>query len=58
MDICSHQMVKRIDVSYLDTAVNLVAESFVPNGVFAVPDGPGPNLLRGGSRQPQRHIAV
>lgn len=51
-------MVKRIDVSYLDTAVNLVAESFVPNGVFAVPDGPGPNLLRGGSRQPQCHIAV
>lgn len=45
MTICRSQNVKRIDVSYLDTAVNLVAESFIPNGVFGVPDGPGSNLL-------------
>lgn len=45
MTTCRQQMVKTIDVRYLDTAVDLVAESFIPNGVFAVPDGPGPNLL-------------
>lgn len=30
---------------YLDTAVDLIAESFIPDRVFAVPDGPGPYLL-------------
>jgi len=42
---CRQQMVKTIYYNYLDSAVDLIAESFIPDRVFAIPDGSGPNLL-------------
>lgn len=54
----SEKLLKNIYFHYLDSSVNLIAESFIPDWVFAVSDGSGANFLSWGSRQPQRHIAI
>lgn len=41
----SEKLLKNIYFHYLDSSVNLIAESFIPDWVFAVSDGSGANFL-------------
>lgn len=44
--------------SHLHLALDLEVEAFIPLWVWAVGDGPSPQLLVRGGRQPEAHIAV
>lgn len=44
--------------SHLYLALDLKVEGFIPLGVWAVGDGPGPHLLVRGSGKPEAYIAV